>query len=56
MSQRDSVRRSYDAVAGEYADGFRDGLAAKPLDRVLLASLASPRPRRTPAEARVLSE
>jgi len=34
------VRRSYDAVAAEYAAEFRDELAAKPLDRALLASLA----------------
>lgn len=40
MSQHDSVRRSYDAVAEEYADSFRDELAAKPLDRALLTSLA----------------
>lgn len=34
------VRRSYDTVAPEYAARFRDELAAKPLDRALLASLA----------------
>jgi SAM-dependent methyltransferase len=34
------VRRSYDAVAEEYASGFRDELAGKPLDRALLVSLA----------------
>ena len=34
------ARRSYDAVAGAYADGFRDELARKPLDRALLCSLA----------------
>ena len=33
------VRRSYDTVAEKYAAGFRDELAAKPLDRALLASL-----------------
>jgi ubiquinone/menaquinone biosynthesis C-methylase UbiE len=33
------VRRSYDAVAEEYAAGFRDELESKPLDRALLASL-----------------
>ena len=35
-----SVRRSYDTVAEEYAVGFRDELAGKPLDRALLACLA----------------
>ena len=35
-----SVRRSYDTVAEEYAAGFRDELAGKPLDRALLACLA----------------
>jgi ubiquinone/menaquinone biosynthesis C-methylase UbiE len=35
----DSTRRSYDAVAGAYADGLRDELAGKPLDRALLAAL-----------------
>jgi SAM-dependent methyltransferase len=35
-----AIRRSYDAVAKEYAAGFRDELAGKPLDRALLASLA----------------
>ena len=40
ISQHHSVRRSYDTVAGEYATGFRDELAGKPLDRALLASLA----------------
>jgi len=34
------VRRSYDAVAEEYAADFRDELAGKPLDRALLACLA----------------
>lgn len=38
--QHSSVRRSYDAVAGEYAAGFRDELAGKPLDRALLACVA----------------
>jgi SAM-dependent methyltransferase len=40
ISRRRSVRRSYDAVADEYAAGFRDELAGKPLDRALLACLA----------------
>jgi ubiquinone/menaquinone biosynthesis C-methylase UbiE len=35
----DSVRRSYDAVAENYAAGFRDELAHKPLDRALLGCL-----------------
>ena len=35
----DSVRRSYDTVAEDYAAGFRDELAHKPLGRALLASL-----------------
>lgn len=34
-----SVRRSYDAVAEEYAARLHDELAGKPLDRALLASL-----------------
>lgn len=38
--QHHSVRRSYDTVAGEYAAGFRDELAGKPLDRALLSCLA----------------
>jgi SAM-dependent methyltransferase len=40
VSQHHSVRQSYDAVAEEYAAGFRDELASKPLDRALLACLA----------------
>lgn len=35
----DSVRRSYDAVAEQYAASFRDELADKPLDRALLGCL-----------------
>jgi ubiquinone/menaquinone biosynthesis C-methylase UbiE len=35
----ESVRQSYDTVAGKYADGFRDELAHKPLDRALLSAL-----------------
>ncbi len=38
--QHRSVRRSYDTVAEQYAAGFRDELAGKPLDRALLACLA----------------
>jgi ubiquinone/menaquinone biosynthesis C-methylase UbiE len=37
--RHDSIRRSYDAVAEKYADGFRDELAYKPLDRALLTCL-----------------
>jgi SAM-dependent methyltransferase len=40
MSAHDPVRRSYDTVAENYAAGFRDELAHKPLDRALLACLA----------------
>jgi len=40
ISQHDSVRRSYDAVAEVYAAGFRNELASKPLDRAVLACLA----------------
>lgn len=39
MDGHDSTRRSYDAVAEKYANGFRDELAHKPLDRALLNSL-----------------
>lgn len=35
----DAVRRSYDAVAEQYAVSFRDELGYKPLDRALLACL-----------------
>lgn len=34
------VRRSYDRVAGHYADAFADELDRKPLDRALLALVA----------------
>jgi len=37
--RHDPTRRSYDAVAEEYADGFRDELTYKPLDRALLTCL-----------------
>lgn len=40
ISRHQSVRRSYDCVAEAYAAGFRDELAAKPLDRALLGCLA----------------
>jgi len=39
-SRHRCVRRSYDAAAEEYAAGFRNELAGKPLDRALLACLA----------------
>jgi SAM-dependent methyltransferase len=39
MTERDSVRRGYDAVAEDYAAGFRDELDHKPLDRALLSAL-----------------
>src|ERR1700758_4581967 len=38
--QHHLVRRSYEAVAGQYADRFRGELAGKPLDRALLSCLA----------------
>jgi ubiquinone/menaquinone biosynthesis C-methylase UbiE len=41
------TRRSYDAVAGAYADGLRDELAGKPLDRALLAALIEQTPAGT---------
>jgi hypothetical protein len=34
--QHHSVRRSYAAAAGSYADSFRDELAGKPLDLSIL--------------------
>lgn len=37
--RRDALRRSYDAIAGDYADRLRDELAYKPLDRALLAAV-----------------
>lgn len=43
MTEPDFVRitrASYDAVASEYADHFRDELAGKPWDRALLAGFA----------------
>ena len=40
VSRHHAVRRSYDAVAGDYTECFRGELAAKPLDRALLACLA----------------
>jgi SAM-dependent methyltransferase len=40
VSRHYRVRQGYDAVAEQYAAGFRDGLAGKPLDRALLACLA----------------
>jgi ubiquinone/menaquinone biosynthesis C-methylase UbiE len=43
----ETTRRSYDAVAGAYADGLRDELAGKPLDRALLAALIEQTPAGT---------
>ncbi len=43
----DATRRSYDAVAGAYADGLRDELAGKPLDRALLTALIEQTPAGT---------
>lgn len=43
-----SVRQSYDAVAEEYAAGFRGELTGKPLDRALLACLAEQTERSAP--------
>jgi SAM-dependent methyltransferase len=40
ISQHHILRQSYDAVAKEYMECFRDELAGKPLDRALLACLA----------------
>ncbi len=39
MPDHQSVRLSYDTVASKYAEGFRDELDHKPLDRALLAAL-----------------
>lgn len=38
-SRRGLVRRSYDAVAGDYAGALRDELDYKPLDRALIGAL-----------------
>lgn len=35
-----TTRAAYDAMAAEYADGFRAELAAKPLERAMLAAFA----------------
>jgi ubiquinone/menaquinone biosynthesis C-methylase UbiE len=48
MTGHDSVRRSYDAVAENYATGFCDELAHKPLDRALLACLIEQAERGVP--------
>ena len=40
----DSTRHSYDAVARAYADGLRDELTGKPLDRALLTALIEQAP------------
>ncbi len=36
----DATRATYDAVAGDYAEHLSGELAAKPLDRALLAAFA----------------
>jgi SAM-dependent methyltransferase len=43
-----ATRRSYDAVAAAYADGLRDELGGKPLDRALLAALLEQAPAGAP--------
>jgi ubiquinone/menaquinone biosynthesis C-methylase UbiE len=48
MEPHEPTRRSYDAVAGAYADGLRDELAGKPLDRALLAALLEQTPAGAP--------
>jgi SAM-dependent methyltransferase len=48
LNSHGATRRSYDAVAGAYADGLRDELSGKPLDRALLAALLEQRPVGTP--------
>ena len=35
-----SIRASYDAIAGDYADRFRDEVPGKPLDRALFGAFA----------------
>jgi ubiquinone/menaquinone biosynthesis C-methylase UbiE len=47
MDSHEPTRHSYDAVAGTYADGLRDELAGKPLDRALLAALLEQKPAGT---------
>jgi ubiquinone/menaquinone biosynthesis C-methylase UbiE len=37
--EHESIRRSYDTVAEEYAAGFRDEIADKPFDRALLTAV-----------------
>jgi hypothetical protein len=43
-----TTRTSYDAVAADYAERFRDELTAKPLDRAMLAGFAELVHRRQP--------
>ena len=47
-ASHESVRHSYDEVAPEYLDKFRDELAHKPLDRALLRMLLERRGRELP--------
>jgi ubiquinone/menaquinone biosynthesis C-methylase UbiE len=46
--RHDRIRRSYDAVAEKYADGFHDELTYKPLDRALLSCLIEQAGQGTP--------
>jgi 2-polyprenyl-3-methyl-5-hydroxy-6-metoxy-1,4-benzoquinol methylase len=46
--RHDAVRRSYDAVAENYAASFGGELACKPLDRALLACLIEQAEHRAP--------
>jgi SAM-dependent methyltransferase len=48
VEPHEATRRSYDAVAAAYADGLRDELGGKPLDRALLAALLEQMPTGAP--------
>jgi SAM-dependent methyltransferase len=48
MEPHEMTRRSYDTVAGAYADRLRDELDGKPLDRALLTALLEQRPDGAP--------
>jgi SAM-dependent methyltransferase len=48
MEPHEMTRRSYDTVAGAYADRLRDELDGKPLDRALLTALLEQRPAGAP--------
>jgi SAM-dependent methyltransferase len=47
-ADHDGVRRSYDAVASDYAAQFSDELSHKPLDRALLAAFVEQTPEGAP--------